>query len=286
MQGNQGGAVLRGILDAAFSGKNTSSDVCQSRPVSRFIATTKSAVSAEQLRESLAKYKAIVDVVSSQNVQAMQNADVVILGIKPFMAEEILSAPGVREALAGKLVITMLAGQTTTNLANIIREGTSGDMADPIVMKASPNMGAQFCQSATVIETPDKSVPAHMIEIAEWIFKQVGEIKYLPPSLIDMGTMVAGATLATMTIPIEGLLDGCVAGGFKRSDAMDIVLHAIRGMSAVLESGIHPAVLRESSSSPGGCTIHSLMTLERAGSRADFADALINGTRHVQGVNK
>lgn len=227
---------------------------------------------------------------SSQDVpvQIMQDADIVVLGFKPFMAEDVLSAKGVREALAGKLVISLLAGQTPQNLARIIREGTAtaGEIAEPVIMKVIPNMGAQFRQSMTIIETSEQTVPDHMTEVVEWMFKQVGAIKYLPQSQMDLGSVLVGAALAAMTVPIEGILDGCVAEGLKRPDAMEMVLHGLRGLSAALESGIHPAVLRESISSPRGCTIQALLTLEKAGSRSDYAEAIINGTQHLKKADK
>ncbi|KAJ5114809.1 hypothetical protein NUU61_000568 [Penicillium alfredii] len=78
-----GGAILQGVLDAAFS--NTSS--ISNRPISKFIACTKSPSSAERLQAYLsAEHKPHVKVVSGQTVQSMQEADVVVLGFKPFMA--------------------------------------------------------------------------------------------------------------------------------------------------------------------------------------------------------
>jgi pyrroline-5-carboxylate reductase len=227
----------------------------------------------------------------------MKNAEIVVLGFKPFMAEDVLRTKGVEEALAGKLVISLLAGQTPQNLARIIREGpadltkfnmprVSRSTSDPIIVKAIPNMGAQFRQSVTIIETPEHPIPENMTEVVEWMFKQVGEIKYLPQSQMDLGSVLVGAALAALTVPIEGILDGCVAEGLRRSDAMEMMLGGLRGLSAALESGIHPAVLRESISSPRGCTIQALLTLEKAGSRADYAEAIINGTQHLKKADK
>jgi pyrroline-5-carboxylate reductase len=293
-----GGAILHGVLDAAFS--DNASDSKQTLPVSKFIACTKTAASADRLRASIpAEQEPHVQVISSQAVpvEVMKSADIVVLGFKPFMAEDVLSTKGVEEALAGKLVISLLAGQTPQNLARIIREGSkdlngvnlSGathSTTDPIIVKAIPNMGAQFRQSVTIIETPERPIPEHMTEVVEWMFKQVGEIKYLPQTQMDLGSVLVGAALAAMTVPIEGILDGCVAEGLKRSDAMEMMLGGLRGLSAALESGIHPAILRESISSPRGCTIQALLTLEKAGSRADYAEAIINGTQHLKKADK
>lgn len=197
------------------------------------------------------------------------------------MAESVLTEEGVREALAGKLVISMLAGQSCETLTRLINPDSSA--ADqPHVMKAIPNMGAQFGQSMTIIETPASKIPDSMAAVTEWIFKHVGAVKYLGAEQIGLATVLVGATMATLTLPIEGLLDGCVAEGFKRADAMELVLQGIRGLSAVLESGQHPAVVRESISSPRGCTIQTLLSLEKAGTRSDFAEAIVRGNTHLK----
>ncbi|KAJ5183349.1 hypothetical protein N7492_000965 [Penicillium capsulatum] len=276
--GNMGGAILQGVLDAAFSPSSSGN-----RPISKFIACTRSPESAARLQSSLSPaHQSHVKVVSSETIQSMQEADVIVLGFKPFMAEDVLSMKGVKTALAGKLVISLLAGQTPQSLANMILGGAHASIAEPVIVKAIPNMGAQFRQSMTIIETPERPIPSQMAEVVEWVFRQVGEIKYLPQEQMDLASVLVGAALATLTVPIEGLLDGCVAEGLKRPDAMEMLLHGIRGLSAALEAGVPPAVLRESISSPRGCTIQALLALERAGSRADYADAIIKGTQHLK----
>ncbi|OGE51865.1 hypothetical protein PENARI_c012G07524 [Penicillium arizonense] len=286
--GNMGGAVLNGILTSAFPANSQQQDVSTRPPITNFKACTKTASSAQRLQSTIPSHNTNqVDILSGENVRTMQDSNVIILGCKPFMAEEVLGAKGVREALAGKLVISMLAGQSVERLLGIIRSsatenGTETGTVDPIIMKAIPNMGAQFRESMTILEEPGVNVPASMIETTEWIFKQVGTIKYLPASLTGLGTVLVGATLAALTLPIEGLLDGCVAEGLKRGDAMEIVLQGIRGLSASLEAGTHPAVLRESISSPRGCTIQALLSLERSGARSDFAEAMVAGNKHLR----
>lgn len=282
-----GGAILRGVLDAAFSQDENEKN--ETRPVSNFVACTKTASSAARLKESIpAKQQRHVKVMHSQEVpvQVMMDAKVIVLGFKPYMAEGVLSAEGVKAALAGKIVISLLAGQTTRNLARIIESGDQRLAEPPAIVKVNPNMAAQFRQSMTIIETPEPPVPASVTEIVDWIFTQVGWIKYLPESQMNLGSIVAGAGLAIMSIPIDGILDGCVAEGLRRSDALELTLRSIRGLSAALEAGISPSALRESISSPRGSTIQSLLTLERAASRADYAEAIISGTQHWNNVKK
>ena len=283
-----GSAILHGILDSITSNAHLIRSESKP-PITRFIACTKTAESAERLKATFpVEQRSLVEVTSSQEVpvEIMKRADVIVLGFKSFMAEDVLGSAGVRDALAGKLVISLLAGQTPHDLIWMVRGGSSGSFADPVVVQVNPNMGARFRESMTMIGIPQEPIPAQMKEVVDWVFNQVGAIKYLPPSQMNLGSVVGGAALAIMTVPIEGILDGCVAEGLRRPEAMELVLQGIRGLSAALESGIHPAVLRESISSPRGCTIQSLLSLERAGSRANYADAIIQGTQHLKTMNK
>ncbi|OMP85198.1 Pyrroline-5-carboxylate reductase, partial [Diplodia seriata] len=278
--GNMGGAVLDGLLDSVFPNGEAASQPKPESRVSKFIAYTQSARSAQRLQEKYSsRHASRVYVIQSRIIDAIGEADVVVLGFKPYMAQDVLLAPGVREALRGKLVISMLAGLSSGEVLGLCASGETS----PIVTKAVPNMAARCRQSMTILELPDSgSIPPREAELTEWIFSQVGSVKWLASGLVNAGSMLMTACLATLSIPLEGLLDGSVAEGIRRADAMEIAVQGINGLGAMLGTGMHPAALRESISSPRGCTIQSLLTVEKAATRAVFAQALIDGTRHLQ----
>ncbi|KAJ5142728.1 NADP oxidoreductase coenzyme F420-dependent [Penicillium bovifimosum] len=280
--GNMGGAVLNGLLNAAFS-SNTDKEKSEEPPISHIIVCTKTEASAARIKSTLSpEHKDLIKVVFDQNVQTMWESDIIILGCKPYMAPAVLGEKGAAAALAGKLVISMLGGQSASAITNLINPTPTSASPAPHVIVAVPSMGAQLGQSMTIIETPEPTVPRDLAAMADWIFEQVGEVKYLGAEHVGLATVLVGATMATMTIPIEGLLDGCVAEGLKRGDAMELVLQGVKGLLAVLQSGQHPAVVRESISSPKGCTIQTLLSLEKAGTRSDFSEAIVMGNTHLR----
>src|SRR3954453_10348306 len=121
-----GGAVLNGILTSAFPANSQQQDVSTRPPITNFKACTKTASSAQRLQSTIPSHNTNqVEILSGENVRTMQGSNVIILGCKPFMAEEVLGAKGVREALAGKLVISMLAGQSVEKLLGIIRSSAT-----------------------------------------------------------------------------------------------------------------------------------------------------------------
>lgn len=283
-----GGAVLDGLLDSIFPDEVLDTPGSSPKPrISKFIAYTQSARSAQRLQEKYSsRHVSRVRVLHSRIVDAIREADVVVLGFKPYMARDVLGVPEVQEALKGKLVISMLAGLSSSEVHRLCvstADEPETSAGGPIVTKAVPNIAARCHQSMTILELPESGpIPQWEAELTEWIFSQVGSVKWLAEGLVNAGSMLMTACLAALSIPLEGLLDGSVAEGLRRSDAMEIAIQGVQGLGGMLALGMHPAVVRESISSPRGCTIQSLLTVEKAATRAVFAQALIDGTRHLQ----
>ncbi|PYH93125.1 pyrroline-5-carboxylate reductase [Aspergillus ellipticus CBS 707.79] len=290
--GNMGSAILSGLLTATRT---------QPGKITSFIVNTKTVASATKLRTQYAAEASRVTITHGENVPTMQQADVVLLACKPFLAAGILSAPGVREALEGKLVVSIMAGMTPGEILGCVygdgdenrREGERGESSGsgkeegqgkrPVIMRAMPNVAARLGESMTIIEVPEgMDEGSEMVGLVKWVFGVLGKTKVLGKDLFDVGTMLAGASMAVMTVSLEGVLDGCVAEGIRRAEALEMAAQAMVGMAALLRDGEHPALLRESMSSPRGCTIQGVLAVERAGVRGSFADAMIEGTRHLK----
>ncbi|KAF4336076.1 pyrroline-5-carboxylate reductase [Fusarium beomiforme] len=237
--------------------------------------------SSRLLQEKFKSYSSRVEYLYTNNIKAMREADVVILGFKPYMAQEILGDSGVREAIEGKLVISMLAGVQALRIQEIIWGDSTSTKTLPYVARAIPSVAAQYCQSMTILEQTEPPLSPEHSKMLETLFQLVGYIKYLPTKLVNLGTVLTTGSLATLSVALEGFLDGAVVEGLKRKEALELVAHGVTGLSAMLENGAHPSLMREEISSPRGCTIQTLMTVERGCTRATFAQALIDGTQHL-----
>ncbi|PYH42528.1 pyrroline-5-carboxylate reductase [Aspergillus saccharolyticus JOP 1030-1] len=276
--GNMGSAILSGILDA------TRDDPTDS-PFGRIIACTKTEQSAARLRGQYSKDSSRVEFRAGDNHRAtVREAEYVMLGCKPYLVESVIAADGMADALAEKFIISVIAGKTPSVLAGYIGDYASSARKTPAVARAIPNVAASVRESMTVVELPPECTPANRAGV-EWMFAQLGQVKVLAPELFDLGSMLVAA-LAPLSVAVDGILDGCVAEGMRRSEASEMTAQCLLGLAQLLKSGVHPAVLRESISSPRGCTIQSLLTVEKAGVRSAFAEAIINGTRHLHDLQK
>ena len=116
-------AILSGILSSLYeiqpqkslflqstSGTSTPAEEIPSRLPSKFIACVRRPESAKKIKKALAAHLKAVKIVQNDNVAACQEADVVLLGCKPYMVKDILEVEGMKAALSGKLLISICAG--------------------------------------------------------------------------------------------------------------------------------------------------------------------------------
>ncbi|KAM3088785.1 hypothetical protein ACMFMG_000414 [Clarireedia jacksonii] len=272
--GSMGSAILAGILNSSAKEEKA--------PISNFIACVQSQESVKRLNSAFSDYSDRLNILRDDNLMAINEADVILLACKPYMAESILGYDGIADALANKLVISVLAGTPEERLRSFVYKNRSDGprQNDCSFVRAMPNLAAQIGESITLISTGSTSIPEKFTEISEWIFKQVGEISYIADSIFQAGAVLAGATPAWFTLAFDGILDGAVSEGMKRGVAMEILAQSMLGTAKLIQSGEHPAILREKISSPKGTTIQGLKTLEKGGIRSSFTDAFINSTQH------
>jgi len=235
---------------------------------SRFIACVKRKESAKLLRE---KFRAlvggdIVEVTVGQNVAAVQQSDVVLLCCKPQVAYPILSEDGIKEALTGKLLISILSGVTIAQLSSWVLPSTT-------VIRAMPNVACRIREGMTVLtilppsdsEGPNKAILLQ-------IFSSIGRCRFLEERHFDACTALSGAGPAFACIFLEAMADGGVMMGLPRAEALELAAQSLQGAARMaLQPGSHPAQIKDSVTTPGGCTIAGLLALEDGRVRSTIA---------------
>lgn len=115
----------------------------------------------------------------------------------------------------------------------------------------------------------------HHLEQATEILGTVGKVVEVPESMLDAVTGLSGSGPGYIAIVIEALADGGVAAGLPRAIAMELAIQTVKGTAQLLdEEGIHPGVLKDRVTSPGGTTIAGIGELERNGVRSAFIQAV------------
>lgn len=298
--GTMGIAVLSGILASLHEDQTPKSAVLPleevpSRLPSRFIACVRRPESANRIKKELGAYTKDVHVVQNDNLSACKEADIIILGCKPYMVKDILAEEGIVEALEGKVLISICAGVTAAQIYDNLYRSVPADPENEgkcQVVRAMPNTAAGIRESMTVIETSTPPLSPQLSSLITWIFKRIGEVAHLPASTMDASTALCGSGPALFALMLEAAIDGAVAMGLPRAEAQRMGAQAMRGTAGLVLSGQHPALLRDKITTPGGCTIGGLLILEEGTVRGTVARAVREATvvasqlgKGVQGVN-
>ncbi|KAL2114140.1 hypothetical protein VUR80DRAFT_446 [Thermomyces stellatus] len=278
--GTMGVAVLSGVISSLQSGTTSPMDNPPERLPSHFIACVKRPESEERVRAAL-NNPPNLEVVRGDNVGAVKRADLVILACKPWMVDTVLGEAGMAEALGGKMLVSVLAGVTGDQIQDVLYG--KGSPPPPAasrctVVRAMFNTAAVIRQSLTVIETSNPPLPAAEASLITWIFKQIGEVVFLPSSNMDASTALCGSGPAFFLLMLEAAADGGVAMGLPRAEAQKMAAQSMMGAAAMVLNGEHPAVLKDKVCTPGGCTIGGLTVLEEAGVRGSVSRAVREAT--------
>ncbi|MEI7731121.1 MAG: pyrroline-5-carboxylate reductase [Verrucomicrobiota bacterium] len=205
--------------------------------------------------------------VTDLNTAVVRFANVLIIAVKPAQVAEVLHE--IKPVFTDKhLLISIAAGVTLPKLA--------GHLANhPRLVRVMPNTPALVGASATAYALGGEA-GAEDAQLVQQLFSSVGLALQVNESLLDAVTGLSGSGPAYVYMIIEALSDGGVAAGLPRDKATRLAAQTVLGAAKmVLETGLHPGVLKDQVTSPGGTTIEGVHELEKGGMRA----ALMNAVR-------
>jgi pyrroline-5-carboxylate reductase len=208
---------------------------------------------------------------SGDNLEAARQAEVALVCLKPQHMAAALDNEPIRTALADKLVISIAAGVRLAQLEVWLPRSQ--------LIRAMPNTPAVIGEGMTIIAR-GRGVSDAQAKVAEEIFCAVGRCTELDESNMDVITALNGSGPAFAYLVLEALADGAVMMGLRRDVAFNVAAQMLQGSARmVLESGLHPAALKDQVTTPAGCTIAGLLTLEDGRIRSVLARAVEEATR-------
>lgn len=191
---------------------------------------------------------------SDDNTTVATGSDVLVLAIKPQVAPTVLAQ--LKEAIgSGTLVISIMAGISCAAIEAPLGPGTR-------VVRVMPNTPALVMEGASALCRGGHATEEDLA-MGEALFAQVGTVCRVEEKLIDAVTGLSGSGPAYVLAFIEALADGGVKNGLPRDTALKLAAQTLLGTARLyLETGEHPASLRDKVTSPGGTTIAGLHALE------------------------
>lgn len=221
-----------------------------------------------------ARTKATVEAVRSAygigvrdtNAAVVKEADVLILAVKPQYFREIIEE--IRAEMAPDvLVISIAAGKTMKWIEDTFDRKIK-------LVRCMPNTPALVGAGCTGVCINDK-VSQEEADYSLKLMESFGKACLVPEHLMNAVGAVSGSSPAYVFMFIEAMADAAVAAGMPRAQAYEFAAQAVYGSAKlVLESGKHPAELKDMVCSPGGTTIQGVRVLEERGLRGTVIDAL------------
>ena len=243
------------------------------------LVPARSIVAARRSPEALAELQKKWGVrTSTDNKKAVAGAGIVILAVKPQMAKKVLGE------LAGhiskdQLVISVMAGITTASISKALR-------ANGPVVRAMPNTPCLVDAGATAIAAGEHAGEREL-KLAEAVFGAVGLAVTLPESALDAVTGLSGSGPVYIYMVIEAMIDGGVKMGIPRAIAAKLAAQTVFGAAKlVIETGKHPAVLKDEVTTPGGTAITAIHVLESKGLRSVLIDGVEAATKRSQELSR
>lgn len=205
---------------------------------------------------------------SRNDEDVCQNADLILLAVKPQNAAEALAQ--CKKALEGKALMSIVAGVTVSRLQAMI-DGT------PRILRIMPNTPAMVFEGAFAL-CSDNDFTNEELEAAKSLYSSIGIVELVPEHLIDAVCGLSGGGPAYVSMFIEAMADGGVKQGLPRKTAYRLAAQTCLGTAKmILEMNIHPGELKDMVTSPGGTTIEGCEALEKGGMRAAVMECINAG---------
>lgn len=246
-----GGAIAVGL---AKSGKFAAGNIIVTDP------------SATKLGELASQAPGIT--VSTDNVDATRGTDIVLLAVKPWLLEQVLTSIAPRIDFRSQIIISIAAGVTL----DTINSWLSAYSSERTIFRAMPSTAIAIRQSMTFLCQSNAS-DAQTASVTE-IFSALGKAAVIEERLMGAATALCSCGIAYAMRYVRAATEGGVQLGFYASSGKEYVLQTLRGAIELLEAtGNNPEVEIDKVTTPGGVTIRGLNAMEANG----FTNAVIQG---------
>ena len=201
---------------------------------------------------------------TTDNIKAASDADIIIISVKPSQVVPVLQ--DIAEAARGKTVISFAAAISL----DIMQKAAPKCR----FVRAMTNIAVKVRKGYTLF-SPEERINVEELELLEGILLKFGEIQRVQEQYLDVLTAMSGSGPAYIFTVVESMVYGALREGLPRKLALEAAAHtAIGAASLLLESGKHPAELKDMVLTPGGVTIDGIYELEESRIRTAFMKAI------------
>lgn len=213
--------------------------------------------------------------VTTDNVAAARDADLIFIGVKPFNVIDVIRQ--IKPVLTPEKLLLSFAASVKTRA---IEDAT--ELLGMPVVRAMPNTPAMLGAGMTALAGGRYATVQHL-QLAASLFESVGRTVQVDEKHLDAVTGLSGSGPAYVYIILEALAEAGVKVGLPRDAATLLAAQTTYGAARmVLETGEHPALLKDAVTTPAGCTADGLLELEEGGLRVTLIKAVMRATERAR----
>ena len=205
--------------------------------------------------------------VSPSNRSLAASADIIVLAVKPNIYKEVLE--DIRAVLMeGQIVVAIAPAYTIASSASLV------DNIGVRIARAMPNTPAQIGEGMTGLTFSENMLDEERA-LVQSFFESFGKVAIVREDMMPAVGSVSGSSPAFVYMVVEAMAEGAIKLGIPAKDAYTFAAQSVLGSAKmVLETGQHPAVLRDAVCSAGGTTIEGVAALEKDGLKAALMHAM------------
>src|SRR5271157_5474393 len=212
--------------------------------------------------------------VTTDNRAAVRDADVILLCVKPQTLGEVVNEIA-SELRPDHLIVSIAASVPTAYIEKRVPAGIP-------VIRAMPNTPSMVGAGMTAF-CCGNSVKDADLEVAQTLFGTVGEVLRVDEKHMDAVTGLSASGPAYIYMILESLAEGGVKVGLPRDIAMKLAGQTVMGSAKMmLETGDHPALLKDAVATPAGCTVDGILELEEGGLRVTIIKAVVKASQRAK----
>lgn len=197
--------------------------------------------------------------------EVIDNSDLIVVAVKPGIVREVL-APSLN-ILADKAIISIAAGLDFDYYETFLGEGIHH-------LSTIPNIPVSVCEGVFVCENRHSLTDDQLLAFKR-IFSSIARLEFVDTDLLSIGGTISGCGPAFAAVFMEAMGDAGVKYGLSRETAYALAAQMMVGTGKLYtETEIHPALIKDGVSSPGGTTIAGLSKLEECGLRSALINAV------------
>ncbi len=212
--------------------------------------------------------------ITSDNKEAAQHADIILLAVQPQQLNNVLE--DIKEVLTNKLIVSTLTGVKLKVLQEKVGENNR-------VVRAMPNTALAVQQSMTCIST---NASIEDTQLVQSIFSVLGRTIVIEDELMQAATVLGASGIAFWLRLIRATTQGGIQLGFDAPEAQKIAVQTCMGAASLLSNGInsHPESEIDKVTTPKGCTISGLNEMEHKGMSSALIQGLVTSYKKINEI--